>query len=128
MAAVFLCFLIFESNAQNQSEINPDSIYNYAKTPPRFPDGEKALVEYLSDNIKYPKAAKKQKIEGRVLLTFIVEKDGSLSEISVYRSVGGGCDEEALRVVEEMPLWTPARENGRAVRCRYTLPVLFRLE
>ncbi len=85
-------------------------------------------MNYLSANIKYPVEAKDQGIEGRVYINFIVEKDGSVDSAWVLRGIGGGCDEEALRVVREMPDWTPGYQHGEAVRVSYNLPVKFSLD
>ena len=97
-------------------------------TPPAFPGGEAALLQYLSQNIHYPVDARQNNIQGNVALTFIVEKDGSISDVTVLREIGGGCAEEAVRVVEGMPNWMPGMANGQPVRVRYTLPLRFRLE
>jgi len=90
---------------------------------PRF-----VLNEYLSSNIHYPKYAMKKNIEGRVIVGFIIDEDGTVSEAKVVRGIGGGCDEEALRVVAEMPLWDAGSQNGKVVRVSYTLPIKFRLQ
>lgn len=94
---------------------------------PQFPGGSSALFEYLSKNIQYSKAAKKNGIQGRVLVSFIVEKDGSISNAKVEKSVEPSLDEEALRVVTAMPKWVPGKRNGVPVRVKYTVPVTFRL-
>jgi len=92
---------------------------------PEFPGGESALENFLKNNIFYPKAARENHIQGTVYITFVVEKDGSLSDIKVLRGIGGGCDEEALRVVKLMPKWNPGKQNGKAVKVQYTLAVKF---
>lgn len=98
-----------------------------AETMPKFPGGEKALMEYLSKNIKYPKDAQKSGIQGRVLVTFIVEKDGKISDPKVLKSVHKSLDKEALSVVKSMPKFEPGSLNGKVVRTKYTLPVTFKL-
>ncbi|MBK6929432.1 MAG: energy transducer TonB [Saprospirales bacterium] len=97
-------------------------------TPPAFPGGEPALLQYLSMRIRYPEAARTNNIEGTVLLVFIVEPDGAVTNATVIRDIGGGCGDEALRVVTSMPNWSPGIANGRPVRVRFTLPIRFRLE
>jgi protein TonB len=86
------------------------------------------LMKYLKGNVKYPPAASRANISGRVVLQFVVERDGSVGQIKVIKSVGFGCDEEAVRVVKNMPKWSPAKQNGRAVRSYFTLPVTYTLE
>ncbi|PLW93191.1 MAG: energy transducer TonB [Marinilabiliales bacterium] len=95
---------------------------------PEFPGGEEALFLYLGNNIKYPRAAREIDLQGTVILQFIIEKDGSVSNVVVARGIGGGCDEEAVRVVQKMPKWTPGKQYGRPVRVQYTLPVRFVLQ
>ncbi len=93
-----------------------------------FPGGMNELMKYLKKNVKYPPAAQRANISGRVVLQFVVEKDGSVGQIKVLKSVGFGCDEEAIRVVKSMPKWSPGRQNGRAVRVWHTLPVTYTLQ
>ncbi len=90
-----------------------------------FPGGQIAMVEFIASQIIYPEEAIKSGIEGTVYINFMVEPDGSLEEIKLLRGIGGGCDEEAIRVVESMPVWVPARQRGRAVRMSYNLPIRF---
>jgi protein TonB len=85
------------------------------------------LYEYLSQNIKYPEEAKELGIQGKVFVTFVVEKDGSITNVKVLRGIGGGCDEEAIRVVQNMPKWSPGKQRGQAVRVQFNLPVKFTL-
>ena len=94
---------------------------------PEFPGGYEALLKFLSENIHYPEEAKKEGIEGRVYVTFVVEKDGSISGVRVLRDIGGGCGEEAVRVVETMPKWKPGLQRGVPVRVQFNLPVNFKL-
>ena len=106
---------------------NEDAILDFPERQATFPGGQKGVVSYLQENIVYPASAIENKIEGRVILRFVVEKDGSVSNVNVLRRLGNGCDEEAVRVVESMTEWTPAQQNGNVVRQLYTLPVFFRL-
>jgi protein TonB len=96
--------------------------------PPSFPGGEKELMKYLADNIKYPALARENNITGTAALSFVVGKDGSVSDVSILKDPGGGCGKEAVRVVQSMPKWIPGEANGNAVKVRYTLPVRFKLE
>lgn len=95
---------------------------------PEFPGGTKALMQFLARNIKYPADAEKNKTEGRVIVQFIVEKDGKISEETVVRSVSPSLDAEALRIIRLMPAWTPGKQRGKAVDIKFTLPITFRLE
>lgn len=96
--------------------------------PPSFPGGEKELLKFLSENIKYPPLARENNIAGNVALTFVVDKDGSVRDVQIIKDIGGGCGKEAVRVVQTMPKWIPGEANGNSVKVRYTLPVRFRLE
>jgi protein TonB len=96
--------------------------------PPSFPGGEAELFKFLQKNIEYPALAKENNISGVVPLTFVVNKDGSVSDVQILRDIGGGCGKEAVRVVKAMPKWVPGEANGHAVKVRYTLPVRFKLE
>lgn len=95
---------------------------------PSFVGGEAELLKYLNQNIKYPPLARENNIQGVVALTFVVNKDGSVSDVKVVKDIGGGCGKEAVRVVENMPKWVPGEANGHPVKVRFTLPVRFRLE
>jgi protein TonB len=103
-------------------------IFKYVEQMPEFADGE--VGAYLSKNIRYPQAAQENDISGRVNIQFVVSEDGSISDVKVVgnKRLGGGLEEEAIRVVKGMPKWRPGKQNGRAVKVYFTLPVLFRLE
>ncbi|PLW93192.1 MAG: energy transducer TonB [Marinilabiliales bacterium] len=105
--------------------IEPQPIYQVVEDMPEFPGGEESLFKYLSSNIKYPVMAKESGIQGTVHLTFVVEADGSISNVRTLRGIGGGCDEEAIRVVKSMPNWSPGNQQGRPVRVQFNLPVKF---
>jgi len=100
----------------------------FAEQMPEYPGGIKALMAYLKSNLRYPPAAAESGIEGRVVVTFIVGMDGSIEGARVVRGIGGGCDREALRVVNAMPKWKPGRQNGHKVKVYFTLPISFYLE
>ena len=101
--------------------------FDVVEQMPEFPGGANALFEYLAKNIHYPKEAAEKKIQGRVILTFVVEKDGSISRVKVVKSVEASLDQEAIRVVKSMPKWTPGKQNGKNVAVKYTIPMTFRL-
>lgn len=103
-------------------------VFQFVEEPPSFPGGEDKLLEYLSRNIKYPTIAKENNITGRVYVTFVVDKEGKVKDAKILRGIGGGCDDEALRVVKAMPEWKPGRQNGRSVMVQYNLPVVFNLK
>lgn len=92
---------------------------------PEFPGGEEKLYEYLKKSIKYPDSAKMSDIKGNVYIGFVVEKDGSISNIQLLRGIGYGCDEVALKAIKEMPNWIPGEQRGKKVRVKYTLPIRF---
>jgi protein TonB len=103
-------------------------IFMVVESMPEFPGGESSLYKYLAENIKYPQMAKESGIQGRVFVTFVVERDGKVTDVRVLRGIGGGCDEEAIRVVKGMPKWTPGKQRGKSVRVQYNLPVKFTLQ
>ena len=107
--------------------VDNDTVYQVVDQKPEFPGGEKAMFEFLSKNIVYPEKAKEAGIQGRVFVGFVIEKDGSVSEVKIMKGVGGECDEEALRVVKSMPNWKPGKKDGKVVRVSYTLPINFKL-
>lgn len=102
--------------------------YLMVEAEPEFPGGMEALMKYLSENIKYPEQAKKENIQGKVYMRFVVERDGSIVDAEILRGIGGGCDEEALRVVNAMPKWEPGKQKGTPVRVQYNLPIVFKLQ
>ncbi|MBQ2208819.1 MAG: TonB family protein [Prevotella sp.] len=110
---------------ENESGKKP---FDVVEQMPQFPGGPAALMEYLSKNVKYPEEAYKNGIQGRVIVTFVIEKDGSISDANVVKSVDSQIDAEALRVVNSMPNWIPGRQNGETVRVKYTVPITFKLQ
>lgn len=103
-------------------------IFTVVEQEASFPGGIQKLNEYLAQSIKYPQQAKETGTKGRVMLTFVVERDGSITNIKILRDIGSGCGEEAKRVVEKMPKWQPAKQRGKAVRQQFVLPVSFNLQ
>ncbi len=121
-----------ETNFVTSSKTNyvstNDSIYNQPEVMPEFPGGENALLHYIASSMKYPEEAVKNKIEGRVIVSFIVEKDGSVADVKVVRPIDPLLDNEAVRVVKDMPLWTPGTVKDEKVRVKFTIPISFRLK
>ena len=103
-------------------------VFDVVEKMPEYPGGQAALFEYLGTNVKYPADAEKQKIEGRVLVTFVVNTDGSITDIEVVRKAFPSLDAEAVRVISGMPKWIPGEQKGQKVRVKYTVPLNFRLK
>ncbi|MDO4820293.1 MAG: energy transducer TonB, partial [Prevotella sp.] len=105
-----------------------EKVFDVVEQMPSFPGGDAALMQYLQKSIRYPVVAEENGIQGRVIIRFVVEKNGSIGEVQVARSVDPSLDKEAVRVVKSMPKWIPGKQNGSAVRVWFTLPVQFRLQ
>ena len=141
-----ICFSHSIINAQNPTLTNSmekkkvDKVFQVVEDAPLFPGCEKVkkaerktcadskLFEYLGKELEYPVIARENGISGAVILQFVVEKDGSITDVKVVRGIGGGCDEAATKVVENMPKWNPGKQRGRPVRVQFTLPVRFILQ
>ena len=104
-----------------------EEVISFVDDMPEFPGGEQAMMKYIGQNTKYPQKAMDAGIQGRVYVTFVVERDGQITGVKVLRGIGGGCDEEAVRVVKSMPRWEPGKDNGKPVRVKFNLPIIFRL-
>ncbi|MCC8409410.1 TonB family protein [Mucilaginibacter sp. UR6-1] len=115
------------SDVKQVIESDPNEIFTAVETQPNFPGGLAAFGKYLEKNIHYPAVARENNVQGRVFVQFVVEKDGSLTDIKVLRGIGSGCDEEAMRVLKKSPKWSPGIQNGRPVRVQYTVPIAFNL-
>ena len=111
-----------------EEEIVEAEIFKVVEEMPEFPGGAAKMMEYIQKNIKYPMMARESDIQGRVFVNFVVEPDGTITNVMVMRGIGGGCDEEALRVVQSMPNWKPGKQRGSAVRCSFTVPIIFKLQ
>ena len=111
-----------------EEEVVEQEVFTIVEEMPSYPGGDAKMYEYLGKNIKYPQIARESSIQGRVFVNFVVEPDGSVTNVKVLRGIGGGCDEEAMRVVKSMPKWKPGKQRGKAVRVSYTLPVVFKLQ
>ena len=103
-------------------------VYDVVEEMPSFPGGQAAFLDYLIQNMKYPEDAEKQKVEGRVIANFVVETDGSISDVNLFKQVFPSLDAEAIRVLQAMPKWTPGKQDGKPVRVKYTVPVTFKLK
>lgn len=147
--ALSTLLLLLGSNLNGQNVVNPtnekdnitilravgddstvsdkEKVYQVVGQQPSFPGGREELFKYLAYNVKYPIDAAKNKIEGRVLVTFVVEHDGSISNVNVANSVYPSLDKESIRVVSGMPKWIPGKANGKTIRVKYTIPITFRL-
>ena len=111
-----------------EEEIVEAEIFKVVEVMPEFPGGAAKMMEYIQKNMKYPMMARESDIQGKVFVNFVVEPDGSISNVAVLRGIGGGCDEEAVRVVQSMPKWNPGKQRGTAVRCAFTVPIIFKLQ
>lgn len=138
ISKLLVCLLLIPlaASAQSSKKVSskkpltlaaPDPRY-FVYCPSEFPGKQAGLERYLADTMNYPEAAKEANIQGRVFVAFVVDTGGLPQNIKVIRGIGGGCDEEAKRVVRSMPAWQPATVNGMPVNSRYTLAVKFKLE
>lgn len=108
--------------------VEETKIFTVVEQMPMYPGGDGALMGYLRDNIKYPTVAAENGVQGRVVVGFVVERDGSITDVKILRGVDPSLDREAMRVVKSMPRWNPGKQNGSAVRVKYQVPVSFRLQ
>lgn len=123
-ADVFIPTVEIEEVEEEEEET---TIFTVVEESAMFPGGQAELMKYLAQNIKYPQQARETGTQGLVYVTFVVEKDGSLTDIKILRDIGSGCGEEAIRVVKSMPKWKAAKQRGKAVRMQFNLPVKFTL-
>ena len=103
-------------------------VFQVVEKMPSFPGGDAALFKFLGDNVKYPVIAQENGVQGRVICQFVVNRDGSIVDVEVVRSVDASLDKEAIRVIKSMPKWSPGQQRGKPVRVKYTLPVNFKLQ
>jgi len=113
---------------QDDEEIEEEHIFLVVENMPEFPGGEGAMYSFIGKNIDYPRMAKESGISGRVFVTFVVERDGRVTDVKILRGIGGGCDEEAVRVIRAMPKWSPGKQRGKPVRVQYRMPIKFTLQ
>lgn len=133
-------FILDKEKAEVDSELNyppfeiaepgqeEEEIFIVVQTPPSFVGGDSARMEFLKYNLRYPNMALERGIQGTVYITFVIEKDGSLSNPKILRGIGGGCDEEVIRIIKLMPKWNPGKQRGKAVRVQFNMPVKFTLK
>jgi len=105
-----------------------EEVFTIVEDQPTPKGGMKAFYKYVNKNMRYPSQAKRMGIEGKVYVQFVVDKDGSITEVQAIRGIGAGCDEEAVRVIKGMPKWTPGKQRGRPVKVRMVLPIVFKLQ
>ncbi len=113
---------------EEEEEVAEMEIFSVVEAMPEFPGGETARMKFLQDNIKYPQMARESGIQGTVYVTFVVEPNGSVSDVRILRGIGGGCDEEAIRVIKQMPNWKPGMQRGKPVRVQFNMPIKFTLQ
>jgi len=109
-------------------EVVEQKVYQYVEQMPVFPGGQEALLQYIAKNIKYPALALRNQVEGKVFIAFVVGPDGQVTDVKVQKGIGAGCDEEASRVIKNLPKFAPGKQNGRAVSVSYTVPVTFAIK
>ena len=127
MATCCLTTVLAQKTVVSQKD-QKEEPFNVVEDMPAFPGGMDAMIQFLSSNIQYPADAKKQKVDGRVLVKFVVEKDGSITEVKVIKPAFPSLDAEAIRVVKAMPKWKPGYQNGQAVRVQFAMPINFSLK
>ena len=125
LMAIF-CFMTAHAQKTVVSQTN-QKVYDSVEQMPEYPGGMQAMIEFIQSNLRYPDDAAKQKVEGRVMVQFVVETDGSVSDVHVAKQVFPSLDAEAIRVVQAMPKWTPGKDKGEVVRVKYNLPFVFRM-
>lgn len=113
--------------AAEEEEVVEAEIFTVVEESPSFPGGDEARIRFLTENIKYPQIARESSIQGTVYVTFVVEKNGNVTDVRVLRGIGGGCDEEAVRVIKAMPKWNPGKQRGKPVRVQFNMPIKFTL-
>ncbi|MCF8331632.1 MAG: energy transducer TonB [Bacteroidales bacterium] len=115
------------NGSESQLDSNSRKIYNVVDELPGFPGGESERFHYLAENINYPEFAREHGIQGTVFVTFVVEKDGRITNPEILRGIGGGCDEDVIRIVKQMPKWKPGKVDGKPVKVQFNMPVRFSL-
>ncbi len=124
--SAFLCTLSFGAFAQKEVKVE-EEVFVVVEEQAEFPGGLDSMYAFIHKNLKYPELAKEKGIQGRVFVSFIIEKDGSISNVKILRGIGGGCDEATVEMIKNMPKWKPAKQRGKEVRCQFNLPIKFEL-
>lgn len=127
MATCCLTTVLAQKTVVSQKD-QKEEPFDVVEDMPAFPGGMEAMIQFISNNIQYPADAQKQKVDGRVLVNFVVEKDGSITEVKVIKPAFPSLDAEAVRVVKAMPKWKPGYQKGQAVRVQFTMPINFSLK
>ena len=128
LAVPLMLLIVFVVSCNTEIKEDPPKILSVVDEMPTFPGGDQARIDFLGENIRYPELAKREGVQGHVFVTFVVEEDGNLSNVKILRGIGGGCDEETVRVIESMPKWKPGKQQGKAVRVQFNMPILFKLD
>lgn len=123
-----ICFFFMMALPMNAQTESSTKVYYEVDEMPSFPGGLNGLMTFLAQNMVYPVTAQENGVQGRVTVSFVVETDGSITDVEVARSVDPFLDREAMRIVKAMPKWTPGKKDGKPVRVKYTVPVVFRLQ
>ena len=123
-----ICFLFMMALPMNAQSESSTKVYDAVDEMPSFPGGLNGLMTFLAQNMVYPVTAQENGVQGRVTVSFVIETDGSITDVKVARSVDPFLDREAMRIVKAMPKWTPGKKDGKPVRVKYTVPVVFRLQ
>jgi len=105
-----------------------EQVFTWAEEMPNFPGGNGELLGFFARNINYPEIAIRAEVEGKVILSFVVDKNGGIEDVNVIKGIGAGCDEEAMRVIKSMPRWNPGKQNGKPILTRINVPVVFKLK
>ena len=124
--SAFLFALSFGAFAQEEVKVE-EEVFVVVEEQAEFPGGMDSMFAYIHKNLKYPEQAKEKGIQGRVFVQFVIEKDGSISNVKILRGIGGGCDEASVEMIKNMPKWKPAKQRGKPVRCQFNLPINFEL-
>ena len=124
--SAFLCTLSFGAFAQEEVKVE-EEVFVVVEEQAEFPGGLDSMYAFIQKNLKYPELAKEKGIEGRVFVQFVIEKDGSISNVKILRGIGGGCEEAAVEMIKNMPKWKPGKQRGKPVRFQFVLPIKFEL-
>ncbi len=124
--SAFLCTLSFGAFAQEEAKVE-EEVFVVVEEQAEFPGGLDSMYAFIVKNLKYPELAKEKGIEGRVFVQFVIEKDGSISNVKILRGIGGGCEEAAVEMIKNMPKWKPGKQRGKPVRFQFVLPIKFEL-
>ena len=122
--------VVFEEPVQEvvQAGNDDDMIFTVVEQQPEYPGGMEAMSKFIGKNLKYPSTARRMGVDGKVFVQFVVDKEGKISDVQVIKGVSADCDKEAVRVVQMMPAWKPGKQNGKAVKARFVLPIRFKLD